>query len=202
MRVVVQILCASVLVSVATIAAQAQTRAEQQRGIDPEFEQRQRDLKLLDKTMRAREITPVVKRRDPKVVAAEIEEDFTRLQLVNYDLGQAASSPTPLNLAFVVKSAAELADRSKRLGDNLGHVEPDKASKSPKLEPVTNVEQLKAGLAVLDNLIIDFTHNPLFTDANTRDAELLVKARRDLVEIFALSEHLKKNADELSKTVK
>jgi hypothetical protein len=202
MRVILQILCAGVLASTASITTQAQTRAEQQRGIDPEMEQRQRDLKLLDKTMRAREITPTVKRRDPKVVSAEIEEDFARIQLVNNDLGEAASASAPLNLEFVVKSTAELAERTKRLGDNLGHAEPEKGSKAPKLEQVTNVEQLKAELATLDKLIVDFTHNPLFTDASTRDAELLVKARRDLAEIFALSDHLKKNVEDLSKSVK
>jgi len=62
------------------ITIQAQTPAEQQRGIDPEFEQRQRDLRLLDKTMHARhEGIKSTPRRDPKVVIAEIEEDFTRL---------------------------------------------------------------------------------------------------------------------------
>ena len=60
----------------------------------------------------------------------------------------------------------------------------------------------RRALATLDELITEFTHNPLFTDASTRDAELLVKARRDLAEIFALSEHIKKNAEELSKAVK
>jgi hypothetical protein len=202
MRVIKQILCAGVLVLLGMIAIQAQTRAEQQRGIDPEMEQRQRDLKLLDKTMRPRQLTPVPKRRDPKVVSAEIEEDFTRIQIVDNDLGQAALASAPLNLEFVVKSTTELVERSKRLGENLGHPEPEKGGKPPKLEPVTTVEQLKASLATLDNLIVDFTHNPLFTDASTRDVELLVKARRDLVEIFTLSEHLKKNAEELSKVVK
>jgi hypothetical protein len=179
------------------------TRAEQQRGIDPEFEQRQRDLKLLDKTMNPREIAKAPeRRRDRKVVMAEIAEDFTSIQVVNNDLGKAISGSAPLNLEFVVKSTAELVERTKRLGENLGHPEPQKGSKPPKLEPVTNVEQLRLALATLDKLITEFTHNPLFTDASTRDAELLVKARRDLAELFTLSEHIKKNTEELSKAVK
>ena len=213
-RVVLQIFCASVLASTAMITTSAQTpaptqgptqgptQAERQRGIDPEFEQRQRDLRLLDKTMRPREITKPTKRRDPKLVTAEIAEDFTRIQVVNNDLAQAVSGSAPLNLEFVVKSTAELVERTKRLGENLGRPEPEKGSKPPKLEPVTDVEQLKRALATLDKLIAEFTHNPLFTDASTRDAELFVKARRDLAEIFALSEHIKKNTEELSKIVK
>jgi len=210
MRVSLRILCAGVLVSTAMFTTRAQTpeqtppgptRAEQQRGIDPEFEQRQRDLRLLDKTMHAREVTKTTKRRDPKVVMAEIAEDFTRIQVLNNELGEAASGSAPLKLEFVVKSAAELVERTKRLGENLGHPEPEKGSKPTKLEPVTNIEGLKRALAALDNLITEFTHNPLFTDASTRDAELFVKARRDLAEINALSEHIKKNAEELSKTV-
>jgi hypothetical protein len=216
MRVILQIFCASVLASTAMIATQAQnpgqpqttgpTRAEQQRGIDPDFEQRQRDMRLLDKSMNTRETPSAInrtpKRRDPKVVMAEIAEDFTRIQVVNNDLGEAASGSAPLNLEFVVKSTAELVERTKRLGENLGHPEPEKGSTPPKLEPVTNVEELKRALATLDKLITEFTHNPLFTDARTRDAELLVKARRDLAEIFELSTHIKKNAEELSKAAK
>jgi len=185
------------------ITIQAQTPAEQQRGIDPEFEQRQRDLKLLDKTMNARrEGTKSIPRRDPKVVSAEIEEDFTRIQVVNNDLGEAFLASTPLNLEFVVKSTAELVERTKRLGENLGHPEPEKGDKPPKLESVTDVEQVRQTLAALDKLIVEFVHNPLFTDASTRDAELFVKARRDLAEINSLSERIKKSAEELSKAVK
>ena len=184
------------------ITTQAQSAAERQRGIDPEFEQRQRDLRLLDKTMKAREITKTTKRRDPKVVTAEIAEDFTRIQVVNNDLGEAVSGSAPLNLEFVVKSTVELVERTKRLGENLGHPEPEKGSKPPKLEPVTDVEQLRRALTTLDKMITEFTHNRLFTDASTRDAELFVKVRRDLADITALSEHIKKNAEELSKAVK
>jgi hypothetical protein len=214
-RVIVQIFCASVLASTATVTTRAQnptqtqtgpTRAETQRGIDPDFEQRQRDLKLLDKSMNPRddprETPHPPKRRDPKVVMAEIAEDFMRIQVVNNELGQAISGPTPVNLEFVIKSTAELVDRSKRFGENLGRPEPEKESKPPKLEPLTDLEQLKRALATLDKLITEFAHNPLFTDASTRDAESLVKARRDLAEITRLSEHIKKNAEQLSKTVK
>jgi len=67
---------------------------------------------------------------------------------------------------------------------------------------LTDLEQLRRGLTTLDKLITEFAHNPLFTDASTRDAESLVKARRDLAEITRLSEHIKKNAEQLSKTVK
>src|SRR5205807_4352810 len=199
MRVITQILCASVLASTAMLTIRAQSPAERQRGItDPELEKRQQDLRLLDKTINAREITKTIKRRDPKVVTLEIAEDFTRIQVVNNDLGEAVSGSAPLNLAFVVKSTAELVERTKRLGENLGHPEPEKGNKPPKLEPITDVEQLKHALATLDKLISEFTHNPLFTDASTRDAELWIKARRDLAEITVLSEHIKKNAEELS----
>src|SRR5690242_12997522 len=97
-RVRVQIFCASVLTSVAIVTTLAQhpeqpptgpTRAEQQRGIDPDFENRQRDMRLLNKTMNPRDDTKnnTAKRRDPKVVMAEIAEDFMRIQEVNNDLG-------------------------------------------------------------------------------------------------------------------
>src|ERR1700694_667750 len=125
-RVVLQIICATVLASTAMITTQAQSPAGRQRGIDPEFEQRQRDLRLLDKTMKGHETAKTTKRRDPKVVAAELEEDFTRIQVLNNDLAEAAAGAAPLNLRFVVKSTAELVERTRRLGENLGHSEPEK----------------------------------------------------------------------------
>jgi hypothetical protein len=209
-RVVLQVFGASVLASTAMITTPAQspaqtqapTPAERQRGIDPELEQRQRDLRLLDKTTNVHEATKTTKRRDPKVVAAELDEDFTRIQVVNNDLAQAVSSSAPLNLEFVVKFTSELVEHTRRLEENLGYPEPEKGSKPSKLEPVTDVEQLKRSLATLDKLITEFTHNPLFTEASTRNAELFVKARRDLAEIIALSEHIKKNTEELRKVVK
>ena len=212
-RAVVQIFCASVLAATAVVTTRAQnpaqptvgpTQADQQRGIDPDFENRQRDMRLLNKTMNPSdgEKKNAPKRRDPKVVMAEIAEDFTRLQEVNNDLGKAVEGSGPLNLDFVIKSTAELMERSQRFSDNLGHPEPDKNSKPPKLEALTDVEQLKHALAYLGKLIDDFAHNPLFTDPTTRNAESLVKARRDLAEITRLSEHIKKNAEQLSNTVK
>ena len=207
-KVVVRILCASLLALTPMIKSHAQTPpqnpAQVQRGIDPDFEQRQRDLRLVDKLITAKE-TPkntTTKRRDPKVVAAELQEDFEHIQLVNSDLAQAASNSAPLNLEFVIKSSADLVQHSKRLQENLGHPEREKGSEPPKLEPVTDVDQLKRSLTNLDTLITEFVHNPLFTNPSTRDAELLVKARRGLAQIVALSEHIKKNTEELSKVSK
>ncbi len=207
-RVVLQILCASLLASTPMLKTPAQTpgptQVQTQRGTDPEMEQRQRDLRLVDKLMGAKETpkTTSTKRKDPKVVAAELQEDFEHIQLVDSDLVQAASNPAPLNLELVVKSSAEIVQHSKRLQENLGHPEPEKGSDPPKLQPLTDVDQLRRSLANLDTLITEFVHNPMFTNASTRDAELLVKARRGLAQIIALSEHIKKNTEELNKGVK
>src|SRR5260370_4065641 len=58
-RVILQIFCASVLALTAVITTPAPTgppaQAPNQRGTDPEFEQRQRDLRLVDKLMTAHE---------------------------------------------------------------------------------------------------------------------------------------------------
>ena len=207
-RVVLRVLFVSLLAATPMMNTPAQTpgqtQAQTQRGIDPEFEQRQRDLRLVDKLIGAKETakTTNTKRRDPKTVAAELQEDFASIQVVDNDLVQAASNSAPLNLEFVIKSSTDLVQHSKRLQENLGHPEPEKGSEQPKLEPVTDVDQLKRSLANLDTLITESVHNPLFTNPSTRDAELFVKARRGLAQIIALSEHIKKNTEELSKVGK
>jgi len=199
-RIAVQTFCVGVLASTAVINTRAQTTDPSVPS--PDFEQRQRDMRLLNKSMNPKdgEKKSTPKRRDPKVVMAEIAEDFTRIQEVNNELGQAVSKPGPLNLEFVIKSCAELMERSHRFSEDLGRPESDKDGKPPKLEELTDVAQFKQALADLDKLITEFAHNPLFTNATTRDAESLVKARRDLVDIHTQSEHIKKNAEQLSKT--
>src|SRR5258708_11095001 len=189
MAVIQQIFCAGVLASTVVIAGQAQTPAERQRGIDPEMEQRQRDLKLLDKTMRPRENIKITPRRDPNVVNAEIAEDFTRIQVINNDLVKAVSGSAPLNLEFVVNSAAELAERTKRFEENLGHPEPEKGSKPPNPQPATGVEQWRRSLPTLAKLRTELTHNPSCTEATTRNAQLRVTAARHLPRRYPLRQH-------------
>jgi hypothetical protein len=80
--------------------------------------------------------------------------------------------------------------------------EPEKGTKPPKSEVAADTEQLKSSLAALSGLIARFVNNPMFQNANTIEADLAAKARRDLEDIIELSGQVKKSGERLDKAAR
>jgi hypothetical protein len=127
-------------------------------------------------------------RRDPNLTPEQLREDFTRIQVLNNSLVEAMSRDGETDARFVDKSISEIRMRAVRLKDNLALPKPEKSTNHPGPDPVG----LKAGIAMLDELITRFAHNPAFKEARADDAELSVRARCDLEAIIELSGQIKK----------
>lgn len=168
-------------------------RRERERR-ESDLRQRQFNLRMLEKELRR-----PVERHEPQLALTQIREDFMRLQTINNDMAQANSQGGALDLKFIAKSAAEIKKRAGRLKYNLVLPEPEKGTKRPKAEVGAETEHLKTSLSRLSGLILGFVSNPLFQNANTVDAELSAKARRDLEGIIELSEGIKKSSERLNK---
>jgi hypothetical protein len=119
--------------------------------------------------------------------------------MVNKNIAQAVLSGASLDPKSIAKSASEIKKRAERLKYNLVLPEPEKGTKRSKAEVGAELEQLKSSLTTLSGLIFGFVNNPLFQNANTVDAELSAKARRDLEEIIELSKGIKKSSERLGK---
>jgi hypothetical protein len=128
------------------------------------------------------------RRRVPDLTPKQLQEDFTRIQVLNNSLVEAMSRDGETDARFVDKSISEIRMRAVRLKDNLALPKPEKSTNHPGPDPVG----LKAGIAMLDELITRFAHNPAFKEARADDAELSVRARRDLEAIIELSGQIKK----------
>jgi hypothetical protein len=137
--------------------------------------------------------------RDPRLTLMQIKEDFQRIQVVNYELTRAVAHGETLDFNFVAKSASDIKKRAERLKENLMLPEPGQTRRRLRVEDVQGPEQLKSALSSLGKLIAGFVHNPVLKDANVIDAELSVKARRDLDEIIELSGHVKRGSERLNK---
>ena len=125
----------------------------------------------------------------------QINEDFTRIQIVNNALAKSLAAGGELDFKAVAQSASEIKKRAGRLKENL--LLPEPAEDRPKTSSGIEAWQLKAALAELDRLVVSFVHNPGFQSIRVVDAEWSAKARSDLEGIIELSGRLKKSSERL-----
>ena len=172
-------------------AAFAQQRDRQRDRDADELDIQQRSFNLRMLHIMAKQRRP---RHDPQLALAQVQEDFTHIQLVNKKLGLSALRGGDLDLKFVTKAAAEINKRAERLKENLALPDPADATE-PFKYTVENATQLKAPIIDLARLILDFTDNPYFKEAAVLQTQQANKARRDLECIIVISDKVR----ELSK---
>jgi hypothetical protein len=139
------------------------------------------------------------RKKDPNLAVEELQEDFTRLQIVNKDLVLTTSKSKDLDFKFVTKCASEINKRAERLQGNLAL--PDSGTAGPRavLLPITDLKQLKTAVTSLGWLIYWFKRNPIFNEVKVIEQHSAAKARNDLDKIIDLSLHLKKSSEHLRK---
>jgi hypothetical protein len=166
-------------------------RAENERDLDL----RSWNLKILQlQHERERKGRPPVKQ-----ALAQLQEDFSRLQIANKSLLRAALSNNTLDTKFVSKSVTEIRKRAERLNVNLALPEVEKPGAPATMATPTSPQQLKPSVLKLGRLIFSFIDNPFFKEASVVDTQLTTKARRDLEDIIELSGQIKKNSEQLEK---
>jgi len=188
---------ATVLLFALAVCANGQTERERERELnDREIELRSWNLKILSLNANKQ---PKSKLR-PEQALAQVQEDFTRIQVLNRGLVFSISDKRPLDFRFVAKSVTEIRKRSERLNENLALPEVDKtAIETPTA--VASPTQLKLSVLRLGNLIYSFTNNAFFKEPSVIDTEQTVKARRELLEIVELSAQIRKDSERLEKGV-
>jgi len=139
---------------------------------------------------------PEKKRPNVKQALAEMQKDFTRLQIVNKDLLRVALAKGTLDPRFVMKSVTEIRERAERLNKNLALPEPETTAAHTQPVLPSGPDQLKRSVLRLGTLIFSFVDNPFFKEINVVDTQLTRKARQDLEEIIELSGEIKKKSEQ------
>jgi hypothetical protein len=188
-----------VLAALAPMALAQTSQAERDRAENErDLEIRVWNLRMLsDQSLKSRKKRPNVQQ-----ALAEMQEDFTRLQVVNKSLGRAAIGKSPLDLKFVLKSAGEIKKYAERLNTNLALPQPDQGNQPRPSGPIAGPEQLKPYILKLARVVFRFVDNPFFKEASVVDTELTTKARLDLEEIIELSKQLRKDSERFEKGVR
>ncbi len=136
------------------------------------------------------------KRVDPKLLLAQVQEDFTKLQTTNNELAEANEKTENLDLDFVKTAVTDIHTRGERLMENLT----ESKTKLKEIQSIpTDRMQLKKLISTLDDAVGEFAHNRVFKEASADDDKLAKKALRDLDQIIALSAQILKGADSLKK---
>jgi len=186
------VMALAVMPAVSAQTSQAERdRAENER----ELEIRVWNLRMLsEQSLKSRK-----KRRDVQQELTQLQEDFTRIQVVNKRLGRAALGSGALDLRFVSQSADEIKQCAERLNTNLSLPELDVGNQAPASAPIAGPEQIKSSILRLARVVFRFVDNPFFKEVSVVDKEFATRARSDLAEIIELSEHLRKVATTLKK---
>jgi hypothetical protein len=154
------------------------------------------DLTLRDSEVRSLEIAHDAVRDPAKPKAApetveQVKQDFGRIQEISLDVLKGYANGGAPDYKQISRSMAEINKRARRLNTNL--MLPESAVEE------TRQSQDRSPLLKLNDLIQQFVTNPIFKNANTMDAELAAKAKRDLAGIIDLSHRLEKSARRLAR---
>jgi len=154
------------------------------------------DLTLRDSEVRSLEIARDAARDPAKPKAApetveQVKQDFGRIQEISFDVLKGYANGGAPDYKQISRSMAEINKRARRLNTNL--MLPESAVEESRQS------QDRSPLLKLNDLIQQFVTNPIFKNANTMDAELAARAKRDLVGIIDLSHRLEKSARRLAR---
>ena len=154
--------------------------------------QRIRELGLIAVTDDPDQAAWVRRRRD-----AQLGEDFEKLHSINVEKIATLSSAPSLDYKTLSDAAADLKNRATRIKYNVLLLQvPDKGE---KIRYDDNPDHLASMLPELSRLITSFLGSPVFRLSSPNDAELRLKASRDLDGIIKLSETINKIAKRSTK---
>jgi hypothetical protein len=136
------------------------------------------------------------KRVDPKVILAQVQDDFSKLQVANNQLAEANEKLEELDLSFARTTLDEMQTRAERLMENLTEA---KAHRNEVTQFPSNRKQLKDLIVSLDTVVGEFAHNRVFFEASPDDEKLAKKALKDLDQMIQIIARLLKGVQQLTK---
>ena len=154
---------------------------------------------------RARELGLIAVSDDPATAEfvrrrlnAQLTEDFEKLHAINVEKIATLSAGPSLDYKILADATADLKTRATRIKYNVTVLQV--GGKGEKIRYDDNPDQLASMLPELSGLINSFLSSPVFRLSSPNDAELRMKASRDLDGIIKLSETINKIARRSTRT--
>lgn len=134
-----------------------------------------------------------------QAVLKQVREDFKVLQALNNKMMAEAWAKPSLDYAFVSDMVTRIRGKASRLKMNLNLPQPEPPEKPSLNKAISNANEFRAALMVLDRTIMSFVSNPLFQNPNMIEIKQGANARKDLEAVIDLTDDLKKTASRLAK---
>ena len=138
-------------------------------------------------------------KRSVKAAVEQLNEDFKRIQVIRNDIAHALKVEGVLDYKRVSGQAAEVRKRALRMQTYLAlrDKSADERGGAPRAETVGDGD-VKDSLVRLCKRIDSFVANPRFTSPDVVNVDATARAKRDLLEIIALSGEIKSSAERLN----
>ena len=140
-------------------------------------------------------------RRRAQALAAQVRQDFEKLQAGYNQIVLAMASKEGFNFDSISGAVAEIKKCSTRLKDNLSLPRP-KDDKGQEMVSEAVTGQTDELLMTLRKHLYNFLTNPLFESPEVLHVEQAGKASRDLERIIELSKNIGKSAEQQKKPAK
>jgi hypothetical protein len=191
---------ALLLAAAAACAAQGgmPARVPSDARVDPEAA-RIRDEQRREMQMRGTGISsPRADERSVKAAAEQLNEDFKRIQVIRNDIAHALKVEGVLDYKRVSGQAAEVRKRALRMQTYLALRDKGADERGGATRADAGGDgDVKEALVKLCKRIDSFVANPRFTSPDVVDVDATARARRDILEIIALSGEIKSDAERL-----
>lgn len=137
-----------------------------------------------------------------QAAAAQVKQDFKRIQVLRNSLARHLTSEGPLDFKSIADTAGELNKRAGRLRTHLAPQAASSHDERPRGQIELEGELVRAALITLCQRIDSFTGNPIFKVLDVVDVEQAARAGGDLQGIIRLSARIKDGAERMNKTLK
>lgn len=121
---------------------------------------------------------------------AQLSEDFAKLYSINTETIAAQAAAQSPNFKMLCDATADLKTRATRIKYSVPLLQVVDKVEKPKYEE--NPERLPTMIPELNRMITSFLNSPVFRLTSANDAELRLKASRDLEGIIRLSDTINK----------
>ena len=204
-RFIVLLLVGFVLMSGHPHALLAQQQSSYKPPVDPAAAPPRVKAMVEAINQRARELGLIAVSDDPATAEfvrrrlnAQLTEDFEKLHAINVEKIATQSVGPSLDYKILADATADLKTRATRIKYNVTVLQV--GGKGEKIRYDDNPDQLASMLPELSGLINSFLSSPVFRLSSPNDAELRMKASRDLDGIIKLSETINKIARRSTRT--
>jgi len=133
---------------------------------------------------------------EPKLNLSAINEDFTKIQVINTEKLQKNSASGNINFQAIAKASKDIKKRALRLKNNLFPTDSDEDLKT-ELKEDFSVLKLNDLIIALDNSIYHFISNPLFKNLRLLKTDDARKAQDEIKKIIIISQTIEQAAEKL-----